>query len=320
MTIWRQGQFYPELGKTIVELAGHIAPGPSDDMISLLGFHIIPDRNGDYISGHKDEPYSFEEQDAIHTYAIIRMIIDIYENLLEHPVEWPWWGADSREPLLVDIRNADINARYIKEQRLIELDHYGPPNEQIYTCRSVDLIAHETAHVILDSLKPGWSNGVVETRGLVEAFCDLSSMFFVLSQIELCEVAMSENQGDLKTNSILSLFGVGYGFTNQPKKAIRSAVNNVFYQQGDWDCYNYSQLVIGILYEILTRIFNDNRNLHSNDVDALFHSGILWTKRTVNSFLACQYENSSIADFCLSLQNEFADYDLESLLKKRKII
>ena len=154
MIIWKQGQFYPELGKKVVELPNKVEPGPSDDMIKIDGFQVQPDKDGNYTFGTDGRPYTDDELDAINTYAVIRMVINMYEELLGRPIHWSWWEDGKGEPLLVKIRNNDINARFIKEYRCIELDYYGPYGDWTYNCRSVDLIAHETGHAILDSILP----------------------------------------------------------------------------------------------------------------------------------------------------------------------
>ena len=182
MTIWKQGQFYPELGKKIVELPNKVNPGPSDPMIKIDGFHVLPDKDGNFVEGVKGKIYSELEMDAIHTYAIIRMVINMYEDLLGKPIHWSWWKDGVEEPLVVKIRNNDINSRFIKEYKCIELDYYGPYNNWTYNCRSVDLIAHETGHAILDSIFPHLNEGSAEARGIGEAFCDLTAMFWILSQ------------------------------------------------------------------------------------------------------------------------------------------
>ena len=112
----------------------------------------------------------------------------------------------------LQLGNNDINARFIKEQKCIELDYYGPYGNWTYNCRSVDLIAHETGHAILDSILPYLNEGNAETRGIGEAFCDLTSMFWILSQEDMCQIVLKEQDGDLTRSNILTLFGAGYGY------------------------------------------------------------------------------------------------------------
>ena len=77
MIIWKQGPFYPELGKKIVELPINAKAGPSDDLIIIEGFSVEPDANGNFVEGVNREPYSEDDLDAINTYAIIRIVINL---------------------------------------------------------------------------------------------------------------------------------------------------------------------------------------------------------------------------------------------------
>ena len=253
MIIWKQGQFYPNLGKKVVELPNKIKSGPSDAMIKIDGFDVNPDENGDYIQGAHGVSYTEDELDAINTFAVIRMVINMYEELLGRTIQWSWWEDGEGDPLLVKIRNNDINARFIKECKCIELDYYGPYGDWIYNCRSVDLIAHETGHAILDSILPHLNEGNTETRGIGEAFCDLTAMFWILSQKDLCKHVIGETEGDFSKYSILSLFGVGYGSTATQFKELRSVLIDPNSPVQCTVSYDYSKVLIGALYEMLIK-------------------------------------------------------------------
>ena len=82
--IWRQGQFYPLLGEKIIELPYDVAPGPSDAKLRIGGKIVSPDKDGHFISSR----YTEQEMDAIRTYGTARMVIDLYEKLLNKQVLW----------------------------------------------------------------------------------------------------------------------------------------------------------------------------------------------------------------------------------------
>lgn len=320
MTIWKQGPFHSELRKKNIILSNLVYPGPSDPLIQIDGFNVIPDADGNFIEGTNGSLYSKDALDAIHTYAIVRYTINLYERLFEKSIEWSWWQIGSKHPLKIQIRNCDINARFIKEQKCIELDYYGPSDRLVYNCRSVDLVAHETAHAIFDTFRPEWSKGSPETRGLEEAFCDLAPMFFILSQLDLCTDVISETNGDLKKDSLLSLFGVGHGFEDQTRKAIRNANNSVTYKKGDWNWYTYGELVIGLLYDVLVDMFEAEKKQHKNDAEALSQTGKVWMKKIMSCYNRCDIQGSSISDFCKTMTLEFEGQNLKKHFKERKIL
>ncbi len=265
MTIWNQGQFYPKLGKKIIELPYHVDPGPHDQQIKVEGFEVEPDEQGNFLN----RDYSEDELDAIHTYGIARTVIDLFEGFIGNPIAWSWQQNGDQEPLRIKIRNHDINSRFLIEQKCIELDYYGASDNLVYSCRTVDLVAHEVGHAIINSIFPKWHHANVEARGMEEAFCDLCAMFLVLSQIDLCQEVVRETSGELTQPSILSLFGVGHGFFGNPHKEIRNALNKKIYSTDFWSTYDYAEVLIGILYAILIDLYNYTRG-RVNDVDVLY--------------------------------------------------
>ena len=64
----------------------------------------------------------------------------------------------------------------------------GGQGGRVYTCRSLDIVAHETGHAILDGLKPAWMSSTrsPQTGALHEAFGDLTAIFLSLSQVWRC--------------------------------------------------------------------------------------------------------------------------------------
>jgi hypothetical protein len=185
----------------------------------------------------------------------------------------------------------------LKEYQTIELDYYGPYNNWVYNCRTVDLVAHETGHAIIDSLKPEWEKGDAETRGIAEAFCDLTAMFLILSQKDLCDVVMTETGGDITKSNILSLFGVGHGSEENPNKEIRNAINKITYKENHWNTYSYGEVIINLFYGMLIDQLLIDNNGHERSSDILYKLGSEWIKNIVNIFLNCDNQNPRIAEF-----------------------
>ena len=298
LSIWKQGQFYPSLGKKEIELPYDVQPGPSDAMVKIEGISALPDLEGNFLKGG----YSEDALDAIHTFGAIRLVIDLYEKFYGNSIKWSWQQSGENTPLKVRIRNSDINARFLVEHRLIELDCYGKSEALIYNCRTVDLVAHETGHAIVNSIFPKWQNGNPETRGIEEAFCDLTAMFLVLSQQDLCEEIIRETKGDLSKSSILTLFGVGHGYEGNPYREIRSAINSRKYNEYDWSPYAFCEVLVAVLYEILIDLFTQDA-LFQNTTDKLFNVGALWTKAVITTYFNCPDENVSLAEFAMIFEN-----------------
>jgi hypothetical protein len=222
-------------------------------------------------------------------------VIDLYEKTLGRPISWSWEKDGLSVPLTVNIRKNDIHARYLKAAASIELDFYGPYGNWTYYCRSVDIVAHETGHAILDALKPDWENGNMETRGMTEAFCDLAAMFVVTSQFDLCEEVLRETRGDLKKDSILTQFGVGYALDN-PDIPIRSANNKRKYMANMKFSYDYAAVLTGCLYDILVDIVYRNAP-HAIDATDLYEKAKYWQSAILKTFDSCSSPNTGLSEF-----------------------
>lgn len=296
MLIWKQGAAFQQLGKKIIEFNHTIHQGPSDDRIRIAGFEVLPDKDGNFIYGNGERAYSEDELDAIQTFGVVRYILDMYEKMLGRYIPWSWDKGGFSGPLTIEIRNNNINARYNKTTRIIDLNFYGPYENWTYYCRSVDIVAHETGHAILDALKPEWENGNIETCGMAEAFCDLTAMFMVTSQHDLREVVMKETGGNLKNQSILSEFGVGYNL-EKGKGPIRSAINTQKFILEFQFSYDYAAVLVGCLYDILCDIIAHAANGAAINTDIFFNCAQKWQSAIVNTYEQCSPSNSNLREF-----------------------
>ncbi len=315
--IWRQGEAFPNLGKKIISFNHSISAGPADDRVIINGFNVKPDERGDFIS----DSYSEDELDAIHTFGIARYILDIFESSLGRPMDWSWEVRGKKEPIAISIRNNDINARYLKSAKTIELDFFGPYSTRRYYCRSSDIVAHETAHALLDGLKPLWRKSNIETQGLTEAFCDLAAMFFVTSQLDLCEEVIKETNGNLKKESILTEFGVGYGQEQNNNSPIRSALNKKKYESHLAYAYDFSAVLIGSLYDILCEMINNQSTNSSVSARLLFETSQFWQASIIKAFDACNPVNSSLSEFAFQFMKNIKGEKgmIESIFLQRSI-
>jgi hypothetical protein len=320
IAIWNQGVFHPELGKKVIDFDHTINPGPADDRVRIVDFEVLPDEKGDFISGSRTGPYDIDELDAVHSFGIIRYILKMYEDTLQQKIRWSWESDGNLQPLNVYIRNKGINARYVKSARCIQLDYFGANKTWTYYCRSVDIIAHETGHAILDALKPAWENGTVETRGMAEAFCDLTAMFVVTTQLDLCEIVLHENHGNFQKNSILSLFGAGFGSVENDKASIRNAINSRKFDEGYEFSYEYAEVLTGALYDLLIAMIQ-TKNASSIHAKDLFSAAEIWQMGILRSYISCNSENATIKEFGKRLMEHLPDFAeiIESIFTERLV-
>lgn len=308
LRVWCQGQFYPELGKKVIELPYDVRSGPSDDQISIEGYDVQADNDGNFLAGN----YNEDEEDAINTYGTARQVIDLYENLLGEKIRWSWQKKGIHEPLRIRIRNNDINARFLKNQRCIELDYYGYHNQIIHNCRTVDIIAHEMGHAILDSILPHLNTGSAEQQGIGEAFCDLTAMFLVLNQEDLCEYVIMQTGGKISKPSILTQFGFGNAHKDSANNELRSAINDIKYDENERFPYPYAQIIVGFLYDLFCLNYDEKKVKMDDGATYVYETGRIWMNAILNAYLKCPTSSPDI--------NSLMDLVLHQLfLDKKKV-
>jgi len=105
----------------------------------------------------------------------------------------------------------------------------------VFTCLSHDIVAHETAHALLD----GMARGLVEPTNLDmlafhEAFADVIALFQHFALPGILEHQIGRVRGDLRDRNLLGelaqQFGLGYGLHG----ALRSYIGR-FDAQGHWE-------------------------------------------------------------------------------------
>ncbi|MEH2420104.1 MAG: hypothetical protein V7K48_03920 [Nostoc sp.] len=93
-------------------------------------------------------------------------------------LDWQWNTNGNEEVINVYPHAGEAeNAFYDRSQKALRFFYFTPPRnsgliEKVFTCRSLDIVAHETGHAVLDSLKPDWilENAPAQTGGLHESY------------------------------------------------------------------------------------------------------------------------------------------------------
>src|SRR3989337_1473231 len=218
INIWKQDPSVRGLRVRTTYIHNKVNPGPSDSQIAIKGLPTAyPDSNGDFLFP-SPEPHIVEdiynppeitvvEQqfDAAHTYAVVRKVLTMYQRVLGREIKWAWNTGSNDEPLeIYPHANKGRTAYYDRSLKSLRFEYFHILwKYSVFSCRSVDVVSHETGHAILDALKPTWNftepgrRISLEIAALQEALCDLTSIFFALSQLDLVEYIISETKANL---------------------------------------------------------------------------------------------------------------------------
>jgi hypothetical protein len=268
MLIWKQDPSVAEPGMRKVFLPGVVLQGPRDARVASGSPGIAPvspNAFGDFIMAPDTDQF-----DAVHTYAIVRQTLTMYQRALASGGEpallpWQWNGKSNTDPIAVfphGLPNV-MNAYYSRSDRALMFGHFVPSGEKqrVYTCRSLDIVAHETGHAILDGLKPKWllSSNPAQTGALHESFGDLTAIFLTLSQLDQVEAIVAQTRADLHDKTFLADMAEQFGLALGRPNGLRNADNDLKLSEAGNEVHALSQVFTGAVYDILADFYAHER-------------------------------------------------------------
>ena len=278
--IWKQDPSVSDLGTRKAFLPGLILQGPRDARITFgePGIaQVSPNAFGDFIVSPNTDQF-----DAVHTFSIVRMTLTMYQRALASngtapPLPWQWNSASNTAPLSVfphGLPNV-MNAYYSRSDKALKFGDFIPSGatERVYTCRSLDIVSHETGHAVLDGLKPNWllSNNPPQTGGLHESFGDLTAIFLALSQLDQVEAVIAQTKSDLHDKTFLADLAEQFGLALGRPNGLRNADNDIKLSEAGTEVHAISQVFTGAIYDILADIFAHERQPQLEDDAAVLH-------------------------------------------------
>lgn len=136
-----------------------------------------------------EDPH-FHEQNV---YAIIMRVLSRFEFALGRRVSWGFAGHQLH---VAPHAFADANAFYSEGDRALLFGYFSPPPlagekpSVVFTCLSHDIVAHETAHALLDGLRGRYTMpSAPEQMGFHEGFADIVALLSMFSLKQVVEAS-----------------------------------------------------------------------------------------------------------------------------------
>lgn len=255
---YKQDPNIGDMGIRTVFVSGLILNGPRDARIQAEMAGTTPvarNTNADFIF-----PPDSVQFDCAHTWAVVRETLTMCERLRGAPIPWAWNTGGNTDHITVFPRaGVTANAFYSRTAKALKFFFFTPqgsPN-QVFTCRSLDIVAHEAGHAILDGLKPGWlSNGSPpQTGGLHESFGDLVAMFLALSQLDQAEAVMALSRNNLHAKNFIAHMAEQFGSALGNPFGLRNGDNDLKLSEVGNEVHAISQVFTGGIYDIMADIF-----------------------------------------------------------------
>jgi hypothetical protein len=279
--MWKQDPSVAEIGIRKAYLAGIVLQGPRDARITFGAPGIAPvspNAFGDYIMAPGTDQF-----DAVHTFAVVRQTLTMYQRTLAAagspaPLPWQWNAAGNTDPVKVfphGLPNV-MNAFYSRSEKALKFGDFIPSGatSRVYTCRSFDIVAHETGHAVLDGLKPGWllASNPPQTGGLHESFGDITAIFLALSQLDQVEAVIAQTKANLHDKTFLADLAEQFGLALGRPNGLRNADNDLKLSEVGTEVHAISQVFTGAIYDILADIFSFERKPGIKDDAVVLHA------------------------------------------------
>lgn len=329
--IWKQDPSVKSIGIRSSYISTEVQDGPSDQDIILQGMpHVVANANNDFIFLPQENPLEF---DAVHTFTIVRQVLTMLRralNRMQITQNFNWyWGP---EPINVYPRaGLDANAYYSRYEKALRFFYFHPAgnesNPLIYSCRSFDIVAHEVGHAALDSLKPEWlsSSWHPQTGGLHESFGDLTAIFTMLAQMDVCEAITVESKADLHTKTFFPAMAEQFGEAFGRPMGLRNADNDLKLSDVSTEVHDISRVFTGAVYDILADFFEIYQDPSLFDqAESLYKVGKYLTSLVIASIWQGPEVNATYADIANKMmeleEDDVRKEIIKNQFKKREIL
>lgn len=187
----------------------------------------MADKAGNYLFSLGDP-----RQGAVNAHVSANKALDIAEKYLGRKIDWGFERKSAPEQLWIHPHAGEgMNAFYNNKNGSINFLYAEDPStkEIIDTSTSMEVVAHETGHAILDGLRPKYIDSLdTSSSGFHEAFGDCIAMLASLSDDDVVEQLYQETRGNLGKPNIVSNMGeqLGRAMRGEEKPYVRSLLND----------------------------------------------------------------------------------------------
>jgi len=301
--IWKQDPSVGEPELRVTYVPSFVLNGPRDSRVTIDLPGITPvskNVQGDFIF-----PVHTPELDCAHTFAIVRDTLTMYQRVRGGMnIPWVWNTAGNTDPITAyPHAGVTANAYYSRSMKALKFFYWTPSGASapVYTCRSLDVVAHETGHAVLDGLKPGWLSGgnPPQTGGLHESFGDLTAIFLALSQLDQVDAAIALTRSNLHDKNFLAALAEQFGSAMGLPQGLRNADNDLKLSQVGNEVHAISQVFTGGIYDVLADIFTFERNRQAAIKDpavVLLEVNSNLCKLVLNAIIAAPAIGATFAD------------------------
>ena len=200
------------------------------------------------------------------------------------------WAFGAPQLLVVPRAGEMANAFYERDSHSLQLFSISRGAEKpVCSCLSRDIIAHETAHAILDGIAPDLYNTITpQSLALHEAIADLTALLMSFRSKKLREAVLKATNGSIADSSAFATVAPEFGQARDPNaRYLRSLLNEKTLNREDrsldengipnrvnrYEPHSLSEALSGALYTVMVKIHTSLATDYSASGKALFVGG-----------------------------------------------
>ncbi|GAA1810865.1 hypothetical protein [Actinomadura chokoriensis] len=262
--VYKQDPSVTDPGARLAFIPTVVLNGPADARVRTDLAQVTPvarNVSGDFVFAAGSPQF-----DCAHTFAVVRQTIAMYERHNGgNPIPFAWNVTGNTDRITVFPHAGEgANAFYTRTGQALKFLFFTPQGQSdvLYTCRSLDIVAHETGHAVLDGLKPGWlsAGNPPQTGGLHEAFGDITAIFLALAEPDQAEALVALTKANLHDKSFLPELAEQFGKALGMPAGLRNADNDLKLSQVGNEVHAISQVFTGAVYDVLADVFTFEMN------------------------------------------------------------
>ena len=211
-------------------------------------------------------------------------------NILKYRDDLKKWAAV--QILTIEPRAGnDLNAYYDRRNLKFFYSTDRVAKKVVYTCDSVDIVAHELGHALLDAMRPDmWNTQSMEIHAFHEGFGDINAIATIMLHNEILEYALKETDGDMRKSNVVSkvaeemgnaIYNLTRGNGGFIPGALRDAVNSFHYEAPErlpytpsndklgGECHSFGRLIVGAWYDVVVGMYEHRLKQKDDALTAL---------------------------------------------------
>jgi hypothetical protein len=199
---------------------------------------------------------------AVSVFGAVHKTIGMFEepDALGRPVDWAF-GAP--QLLVVPRAGQAANAYYERESHGLQFFFFtNPAGRRIHTSNSQDIVAHETAHALLDGIAPDLYSAISpQSLAIHEAVADLASLLVSLRCRELANRVLKDTGGRIDDSNVFNGIAEQFARALEPERNYLRNLNNSTRVQDvpSHEPHELSTVLSGAFYTLLLKTYDNLR-------------------------------------------------------------